>query len=541
MVTVALAPLASCRAGRTAAALAMHLGFFRYVPCLTTPVIDHYFHLEFERTRGLQEQLREALVDAILHGAFPPDEPLPSCRDLSRQLSVARNTVALVYESLLEKGFLQSRPRSGYYLHPDYRELASRLPSLLMRDTDRDAGTGGAPDVAAGTARSPSWGERIRQPAGPRQGILRPSNWRQYQYPFAYGQADPALFPAAAWRRAARETLQSKRHRDFWISDAVDQDDPELITQLRTRVLPKRGIQAAPGEILVTQGSQNALYLLARLLTGPGVRVGLENPGFRDAWNVFAMQNADISLHDVDAHGLCLDDRLAECDYVYVTPSHQVPTGVTLSAERRTRLWQQAHARDQVLIEDDYDADLDLSSHPPPALKAADRHGRVIYLSSFSKSLGPGLRLGYLVADEELVRELRALRRLMLRHAPLHAQRLLARFLAEGDYDAHLRRYRSAHARKHDALRHAIEQHLDGCAYAGGSGASAFWLQAPEAISAQKLAWAASRRSVLIEPGAPNFFDVNPPDRHFRLGFSAISAERIAPGIELLADVMARV
>ncbi|MFO6418609.1 PLP-dependent aminotransferase family protein [Hylemonella sp. W303a] len=500
-------------------------------------VIDHYFHLEFERTRGLQEQLREALVDAILHGAFPPDEPLPSCRDLSRQLSVARNTVALVYESLLEKGFLQSRPRSGYYLHPDYRERATS-PSLVSdpggdEDDDRDP--------ALGVARAPSWAERIRQSAGPRQGILRPSNWRDYQYPFAYGQADPHLFPAAAWRRAARETLQLRRHRDFWISDAVDQDDPELITQLRTRVLPKRGIQAAPGEILVTQGSQNALYLLARLLMGPGVRVGLENPGFRDAWHVFAMQNADISLHDVDERGLRIDERLADCDYVYVTPSHQVPTGVTLSAERRAELWQQVHAHDQVLIEDDYDADLDLSSHPPPALKAADRHGRVIYLSSFSKSLGPGLRLGYLVADEELVRELRALRRLMLRHAPLHAQRLLARFLAEGDYDAHLRRYRAAHARKHDALRHAIEQHLGGCTYAGGSGASAFWLQAPEAVSAQKLAWAASRRSVLIEPGAPHFFDTNPPDRHFRLGFSAIAAERIAPGIEVLADVMARV
>lgn len=498
-----------------------------------TGVIDHYFHLDFERSRGLQEQLREALVDAILHGAFPPDEPLPSCRELSRQLSVARNTVALVYESLLEKGFLQSRPRSGYYLHPDYREAAA-VPLL-------GSALGLGKGETEGAARSPSWGERIRQSAGPRQGILRPSNWRQYQYPFAYGQADPSLFPAAAWRRAARETLQSKQHRDFWIGDAADQDDPELITQLRTRVLPKRGIQAAPGEILVTQGSQNALYLLARLLMGPGVRVGLENPGFRDAWNVFAMQNADISLHEVDADGLCIDEGLADCSYVYVTPSHQVPTGVTLSAERRALLWRQIHQHDQVLIEDDYDADLDLSSHPPPALKAADRHGRVIYLSSFSKSLGPGLRLGYLVADEELVRELRALRRLMLRHAPLHAQRLLARFLAEGDYDAHLRRYRAAHARKHDALRHAIEQHLGGCSYASGSGASAFWLEAPEGVGAQKLAWAASRRSVLIEPGQPHFFDTAPPDRHFRLGFSAIAAERIAPGIEVLADVMARV
>jgi GntR family transcriptional regulator/MocR family aminotransferase len=306
MGAVAPAALASCRAGRVVTASVARTGFFGYALCLVSDVIDHYFHLDFERTRGLQEQLREALVDAILHGAFPPDEPLPSCRDLSRQLSVARNTVALVYESLLEKGFLQSRPRSGYYLHPDYRELAASPPLAFGAGQLGEA----MQESVAGTARSPSWGERIRQPAGPRQGILRPSNWRDYQYPFAYGQVDPNLFPAAAWRRAARETLNTRRHRDFWIGDAVDQDDPELITQLRTRVLPKRGIQAAPGEILVTQGSQNALYLLARLLMGPGVRVGLENPGFRDAWNVFALQNADISLHDVDEHGLRIDERL---------------------------------------------------------------------------------------------------------------------------------------------------------------------------------------------------------------------------------------
>ncbi|WP_459616765.1 MocR-like pyridoxine biosynthesis transcription factor PdxR [Bordetella sp. 2513F-2] len=492
-------------------------------------MIDHYFHLDFQQSRGLQEQLREALVGAILHGIFPPDEPLPSCRELSRQLSVSRNTVALVYESLQEKGFLQSRPRSGYYLHPDYREApaASAAEPAPRQGLQRDG-------------CAPSWGARIRNPAGPHQGILRPSNWRQYEYPYAYGQADPLLFPAVAWRRAAREILDAQ-HRNFWIGDAADQDDPELITQLRTRVLPKRGIQAAPGEILVTLGSQHALYLLARLLTGPGVRVGIENPGFRDAWNVFSMQGAEVSLHEVDAQGIRIDERLAACDYVYITPSHQVPTGVTLAAARRTQLWSQLHRHDQVLVEDDYDADLDLSSHPPPALKADDLHGRVVYISSFSKSLAPGLRLGYLVADEELVRELRALRRLMLRHVPLHTQRLLARFLAQGDYDAHLRRYRAAHARKHDALRMAIERHLGGCTYASGAGASAFWLQAPEGMSTQKLAWAASRRSVLIEPGLPHFFDAAPSDRHFRLGFSAIAAERIEAGIARLAEVMGRI
>ncbi|MEI2416621.1 PLP-dependent aminotransferase family protein [Orrella sp. JC864] len=490
-------------------------------------MIDHYFHLDFRHERGLQEQLRESLVDAILHGIFPPDEPLPSCRQLSQQLSVSRNTVALVYESLLEKGYLQSRPRSGYYLHPDYRQVGQAAPG--MPRTGAQAG-----------GHEPRWSARLQRQPSLRQGVLRPSNWRQYDYPFVYGQADPDLFPLADWRRASREMLRAGRHGG-WIGDAMDQDDPELIEQLRTRVLPKRGIRASAGEILVTLGSQNALALIAQLLMGPGVRVGIESPGFRDAWNIFEMQGAQVSLHQVDEQGIRIDERLARCDYVYVMPSHQVPTGVTLSPARRTRLWSQAHRRDQVIIEDDYDADLDLASHPLPALKADDRHGRVIYLSSLSKCLAPGLRLGYLVADEELVRELRALRRLMYRHPPLNNQRLLALFLAQGDYDAHLRRYRAAQRRKHDLLRTAIDRRLGSCRYADGAGAAAFWLRAPAGINTQKLTWAASRRSVMIEPGFRHFFGEAPDDRHFRLGFQAIPAERIEPGIALLAEVMDRI
>lgn len=495
-------------------------------------MIDHYFHLDLQHTRGLQEQLREALLDAILKGTFPADEPLPSCRDLGRQIGVSRNTVAVVYESLVEKGFLQSRPRSGYYLHDDYRDGGRSAEPAVIRH--------GASIPGLVPTHAPSWSSRLRLSSQMRQGVLRPSNWRDYDYPFAYGQADTHRFPIAAWRRASRAILEPG-HSAAWLNDAVDQDDPELIAQLRTRVLPKRGIHASADEILVTLGSQNALYLLAALLMGPGVRVGIENPGFRDAWNVFELQNADVSLHAVDNEGIVLDERLAQCGYIYVTPSHQVPTGVTMSPSRRQALWRQVLRYDQILIEDDYEADLDLSSHPPPALKAADGQGRVIYLSSFSKCLAPGLRLGYLVADEELIRELRALRRLICRHAPLNNQRVLARFLAQGDYDAHLRRYRVEHARKHEKLCQAIERHLPDCNYAQANGAGAIWLAAPPSTSTQKLAWAASRRSVLIEPGFPNFFDAEPSDRHFRLGFTAIGMERIEPGIALLADTLARI
>lgn len=506
-------------------------------------MIDHYLHIRFDPALSLQQQLRQLLVDAILRGIFPAHEPLPSCRQLAQQLSISRNTVALVYESLLDKGYLISKPRSGYYLHPDYHGVhddgapAVATPTAPVQRSSADHAAP-LPDMPATAPSALQWTGRIQRSATALHGALKPNDWGRFTYPFAYGQADHLLFPRRAWRQAERDLL-SAENLDHWAADSADQDDAELIEQLRTRVLPKRGIWARPSQILVTMGSQNALYLLAQLLTGPGVRVGLENPGYRDAWNMFTLNGAAISLHDVDAQGLVVDESLAPCQYVYVTPSHQVPTGVTLSAARREALWRMAHRHDQVLIEDDYDADLNLSGHSLPALKADDTCGRVIYLSSFSKTLAPGLRIGYMVADDDLIDELRAMRRLMYRHPPLNLQRQLARFLAQGDYDAHLRHYRTAYRHKHAQLQEALQRDLPECRYTTSEGAASFWLRAPDGIDTQRLAWAAARRSIMIEPGNCHFLGERRPHSHFRLGLHAIRPERIAPGIQLLADTLA--
>lgn len=487
-------------------------------------MMDHYLHISFDAAKGLQQQLRQWLVDAILQGRFPASEALPSCRQLAEQLSVSRNTVALVYESLLDKGYLISRPRSGYYLHPAYQQATAQSTASI------------APS-SSDTPGAVKWGHRIQNSAIALPGALKPRDWERFKYPFTYGQADSLLFPRRAWRQAEREMLNTQ-NLSYWACDSRDQDDPELIEQLRTRVLPKRGIFAKPQQILITMGSQNALYLAARLLTGPGVRVGIENPGYPDARNMFQLNQADIRLHDVDAQGLVVDAALSQCQYVYVTPSHQVPTGVTMSAARRDALWRMAQQHDQVLIEDDYDADLHLGQHPMPALKSQDTSGRIIYMSSFSKSLAPGLRIGYMVADEELIDELRALRRLMYRHPPLNMQRQLAHFLAQGDYDAHLRNYRTTYRSKHDKLQASVQRYLGNCHYTTSEGAASFWLATPNHIDTRKLAWAAAQRSIMIEPGHSHFLGESCPSIYFRLGLHAILTERIEPGVQLLADAM---
>ena len=359
-----------------------------------------------------------------------------------------------------------------------------------------------------------------------------------YRYPFIYGQPDTRQFPLTTWRSAAN-WLHGGVRDPAWVVDHIDQDVPMLIEQIRTRVLPKRGIVAAADEILITLGSQNALYLLTRLLMSPKTRIGVENPCFREAINTFLLADADIVPHPVDEEGIVLDD--APCDYYYVTPGHQVPTGVAMSQARRGQLLEHAARHDAVIIEDDYDSESNFMLNPLPALKASDRSGRVIYVSSLSKALSPGLRLGFMVADPDLIDEARALRRLIYRHPPTNIQYQMAHFLAQGHYETHLRRYHYDSAQRWDRLNNALQQHLPECRIIPGSEhANAFWLATPEQINTQQLTWRAAHAGVLIEPGARHFLNANPPENFFRMGFHAINPDAIAPGVEVLCRQLAQ-
>ncbi len=479
----------------------------------------HLLHIDFAPHRSLQEQVRETLINAIMSGIFPTDTPLPSCRQLASQLQVSRNTTALVFESLVNEGFLVSRPRSGYYLHSDYQPA------------QRTSTAQSAPHV---TENAPCWGARLQMAPSQQTSTLKPAGWMNYRYPFIYGQPDTRQFPLAAWRSASN-WLHRGIHDPAWVLDHIDQDVPMLIEQIRTRVLPKRGIVAAPDEILITLGSQNALYLLARLLMSSSTRVGVENPCFREAINTFLLADADIVPFPVDEEGIVLNDSI--CDYYYVTPGHQVPTGVAMSKTRRNQLLQHATNHDAVIIEDDYDSESNFMLSPLPALKASDRSGRVIYVSSLSKALSPGLRLGFMVAAPELIDEARALRRLIYRHPPTNIQYQMAHFLAQGHYETYLRRYHQDSAQRWDRLNNALHHYLPECKVISGSEyANAFWLSTPNEISAQQLTWRAAHAGVLIEPGERHFLSEAPPDNFFRMGFHAINPDAIDQGVKLLQE-----
>lgn len=474
------------------------------------------FYLTPGASGSLQQQIRAMVTQGILAGRFRPGQRMPSSRGLAEHLGVSRITVTLAYADLVSGDYLTSAGRSGYFVS-ETAPLAPEFPASEPRAE--------AVDFRALT------GGRFSQMAR----VARPDDWDRYPWPFIYGQADPTLFDHQNWRQCALRAL-GKRDFAALTSDYYERDDPLLVEQLVRTILPRRGIAAREEEVLLTLGAQNALWIAATLLLGLGRRAGLENPGY-PAWRgVVAATGAEALAVDVDALGLPVDG-LAGVDVVFVTPSHQCPTNATMPVERRVALLEAAQQQGFVIVEDDYEFEMSFLKPVAPALKSLDRGGRVIYAGSFSKSVFPGLRLGYLVGPPGFIAEARALRGLMLKHPPGHIQRTMAYFLGLGHYDALVNRMKGAYRRRRQGMAEAIAAEGLEVAGQGGFGGSSFWMRAPEGVDTEALALGLRAEGVLIEPGRA-FFAGEGPRNYYRLAYSSIALPRIAEGIARIARAL---
>lgn len=482
---------------------------------------DALYHLERSKPASLQAQIREILVEAIRIGQLKPGDPVPSTRAMATRLDVSRNTVTLAYQALVSDGFLQSRERSGFYVDPNAIDGMVARPAARQVQSKID------------------WGPRLAKNPGAQRNLTKPENWHDYPYPFVYGQVDREIFPIAEWRDCVRQAM-GKRWIDAWSEDRFAADDPLLVEEIARRILPLRGITAEPDEIIVTLGAQNALYLIAAMLIREDTTVALESPGYPDMRNICALRTNRLRHLAIGPEGIAFEGKLDGVDLVFTTPSHQFPTTGTMPVERRKALLTEARARDLVIIEDDYEFETNYTGTPRPALKSLDEDGRVIYVGSLSKSLMPGLRLGFIVADRALVKELRALRRLMLRHPPGNNQRAAALFLANGHFDVLVRRIHRVYRERWQVMGEALDVHLPGWAEQPGFGGSAYWLTGPEGLCSDHLAQAALDEGVVVEPASIFFEDPVQGQRHLRLGFSSIAAERIPEGVARLSRIAAK-
>lgn len=484
--------------------------------------IYQLFHIKARSGVSLQKQIVEQIVAAIAGGHVSCETPLPPSRVLAGQLGVARNTVTLAYQRLKEDGYLISRERSGYFVNP---EFLNQIPAVAGADGHDEE------------AQVPDWERRIRIKLSSQRNIEKPRDWQRYPYPFIYGQVDHGLFPTNHWRECCRDAVTVGAIRD-WVDDRFDSDDPLLIDQIHKQVLPRRGIWADPRQILVTVGAQHALYMLAKLLFTESSNLGLEDPGYVDFRNIGLMSGANIRGLPVDDNGLIMSPDVDACDYIYATPSHQSPTTVTMSLQRRYELLERSVRSRFVIIEDDYESEIAFSDSPTPALKSLDCNDRVVYVGSLSKTLAPGLRMGYVVGSPGLIHELRVLRRLMVRHPAANNQRSVALFLARGYHDALTRSLVNAYRERCSTLKAALARYLPTSSLSAPVGGSSVWVRGPDSLDAGKLQIKAAARGILIEPGDVHFLGDDPPLNYFRLGYSSIAKDRIEAGIRKLAQLV---
>ncbi|MDP1554956.1 MAG: PLP-dependent aminotransferase family protein [Hyphomonas sp.] len=492
-------------------------------PVISTTALLPLFRLDRTSGLSLQDQIRRSLINAIESGVLPMGAKLPSSRKLADQLGVSRNTTLLSYQTLISDGHLVSRERSGVFVATNAQRATLRTMQVV---SSRSGAT-----VARASAR-------LMQPDINRNQSKFPSDWQSYRYPFLEGKYDRSLFPLHEWREASRLAL-AVQEVETWSVDTGEADDPALIEEIRTKLLPRRGIVARPDELLITAGDQQALHLVTRLFASHQTVAGVEDPGMPEIRALFSGRNARLVHLPVDDEGLIVSEELEGCDIVHVTPSRQRPTAVTMSAARRTALLESAEQNDFLIVEDDFECELNYLDNPLPALRATDGGNRVVYVASLSKVLAPGVGLGFMVAAPEVIAAARRLRSLTTGRPSPNNQRAAAFFLSLGHYDTMLRRFNQVCENRLIALRDALNHYRPmSIAIAPVRGGTTYWVRGAPHLQTQKLVEATQARGVLIEPADHYFAARDAPTNMFRLGITSLPVERIREGIAALSDAI---
>lgn len=468
-------------------------------------------HINTEGGEGRRDAIYRQLRDAILIGRLAAGVALPPTRELAARLAVSRNTVSAAYDRLIGEGYVEGRTGSGTFVR-----AGARATPLV-----RTPVTG-----PAGVRPSTFWDTVAEAPVLDR---------RRFDFDFRTGLPDVSTFPLATWRRLL---AAEHRHTD---PAGLLYGDPAghgpLREEIARHVGIARGVVTEPSGVLVTNGAQQAVDLLARVLLGPGERVAVEDPGYPPARSAFAALAGNTVGVPVDAEGIVVDALPANARLVYVTPAHQFPLGVPMSLRRRLELLDWAGRRDAVVVEDDYDSEFRYTGRPLEPLHSLDSAGRVCYVGTFSKVLFPALRLGYLIPPPSLLSALTKARHLADWQPPGPQQAALAAFIGGGGLARHVRTMRQEYRRRRDLVSRVLaDEFADVCEpvpVSAGLHASAF-LECGTADFARR----ARRAGVGIH--ALEEFATEPGRDGLVLGYGAIAYAAIEPGLRRLRELVDR-
>ncbi len=480
--------------------------------------------LNLRGTSGpLYRRVYQALKSVIRAGRLGPAARLPSTRALAADLGISRNTVMLAYEQLAAEGYVVSRHRST-------TSVAGAMPSRTLPASSRPE---------AERPRVSSYARRLtKNPAMPPSGSYagRPG----LRYDFRYGRPGVDEFPREIWRRLlAARARRTSRDAFGYASPAGYGPLREALSEYLRRA---RGVSCDAGQIVIVNGSQQAFDLSARVLLDPGDGAVVEEPHYPGATLTFEAAGARLIRIPVDAEGLDttrLPPAGARARLAYVTPCHQFPTGVIMPLERRLALLDWASRVGAWVVEDDYISEFRYEGHPLEALQSLDRHGVVIYVGTFSKTLFPALRVAYLVLPRPLVRPFLAAKWVADRFSATLAQEALTDFITSGQFERYLRRAGARNSARRRALIGALQRHFGSRVEIAGENTGVHllvWLNDVRPRDLDAVIAGAARASVGVYPIGP--FYSRPPRRAGLLfGYASLTEAEIRAGIRLLAEV----
>jgi GntR family transcriptional regulator/MocR family aminotransferase len=469
------------------------------------------FHVSLAGRGDLAAQIYRQLLDAIVDGRLRSGERLPPTRELARRIDVSRNTVAVAYERLMAEGFLVTRVGAGTFV----------CTEPLDHGQPRSAPAG------IGVAPRRLW-RSIPAPARPQP--VTPA------YDFTVGMPDTRLFPLETWRRLIARELQPATIHSATYGEPAGHAD--LRAAIARYFGVSRSVRAGADDVLITQGAQQALDLIGRVLIEPGDCVAVEEPGYPPARLLYQSLGARVVGVPVDAEGLDVAAIPEAARLIYTTPSHQFPLGTPMSLGCRAALLAWAERRGAVVIEDDYDSEFRFSDRPLEPLQSLDRSGRVIYVGSFSKTLLPMLRLGFLVAPASLQPALRRAKQLTDWHGDLPTQAALARLIDEGLLARHIRKATREYAIRREqiiaALHHDFADWLRLVPSLAGLHLCA--RLAPGATVDVNLVVRHAQRSGVAVEDLARYCGTGPEQPGLAIGYGGIAAERIGAGLRRLAE-----